>query len=637
MAEAARVALDPESLAEALGEIVFTNLPDGSCDYASRRFADLTGIAQEAARGFGWAAAVHPKDIDRVKARCLESLRSGSPFATECRLRGADGAYRWFLVRKVPLREAGGAIVKWLGVCLDITERRGLEVERDELLGRLRLQTERMPLAYILLDADCRITDWNPAAQMTFGYSKEEVLGMRPPFEKLVPPAARQQTEEVLRRIRSGDMHAHSVNDNLTKEGRTITCQWFNTPLVEGGRFSGMLCLAQEVTERKRLEEQFVQAQKMEAVGRLAGGVAHDFNNLLTVINGYGSLLLSRLPAGDPSREPIAEMTKAGEHAAGLTRQLLAFSRKQVLRPEVLDLNEVIRDTEKMLRRVLGEDIAFATDLQPTLGRVHADPGQMGQVILNLAVNARDAMPTGGKLTLETKNVYLDESYSRTHAEAQPGPHVLLAVSDTGCGMTPEVQARLFEPFFTTKASGRGTGLGLATVHGIVKQSGGHIGVYSEPRVGTTFKVYLPRVERPLQPGKSYQGTRPAPRGNETVLLVEDDDGVRALAHRILQDSGYNVLVAASGRGALGICEQQGGPIHLLVTDVVMPEMGGRPLAEQLLGLHPELKVLYLSGYTDDAVIRHGVLEAEVNFLQKPFEPAALAQKVREVLDAPRA
>jgi CheY-like chemotaxis protein len=361
--------------------------------------------------------------------------------------------------------------------------------------------------------------------------------------------------------------------------------------------------------------------------------VAHDFNNLLTVITGYGSLLLNSLPADDPNRDWVREIARAGERGAALTRQLLAFSRRQVLLPALVDLNDVVRDTENILRRLIGEDVELAAELQPTLGRVHADPGQLGQVLLNLAINARDAMPTGGRLTIETRNVYLDETYAASHAEVRPGPYVLLAVSDTGHGMTPEVQARLFEPFFTTKDPGKGTGLGLATVYGIVKQSGGHVWVYSEPGVGTTFKVYLPRAEKPAQPGKSYHGLKAAPPGNETVLLVEDDEGVRALADRILRDSGYQLLVARNGREALQACAEHQGPVHLLVTDVVMPEMGGRPLAEQLLGLHPGLKVLYLSGYTDDAVIRHGVLAEKVHFLQKPFEPAALAQKVRAVLD----
>jgi PAS domain S-box-containing protein len=401
----------------------------------------------------------------------------------------------------------------------------------------------------------------------------------------------------------------------------------------QAGEKLGAVVALQDVTERRSLEEKLLQAQKMEAIGRLAGGVAHDFNNLLTIINGYSDIVLGRLSSDDQMRDLVAEITRAGERAASLTRQLLAFSRKQVLDPKVLDLNDVLGQTEKMLRRLLGEDIELATRLQPTLGSVRADPGQIEQVVLNLAVNARDAMPKGGKLTIETQNVRLDESYAATHPEVRPGAYVLLAVSDTGCGMTPEVKAHLFEPFFTTKAPGLGTGLGLATVFGIVKQSGGHIEVYTEPNVGTTFKIYLPRVRDGARPTPSCPGCTSIPAGNETVLLVEDEDAVLTLGRHVLQASGYTVLGAGRAHEALRICAEHPGPIHLLVTDVVMPEMGGRQLAEHVQRLRPGMRVLYVSGYTDDAVVRHGILEREVNFLQKPFTAAGLASKVREVLD----
>jgi two-component system, cell cycle sensor histidine kinase and response regulator CckA len=388
------------------------------------------------------------------------------------------------------------------------------------------------------------------------------------------------------------------------------------------------------VTARRRLEEQYRQAQKMEAVGQLASGIAHDFNNLLTVINGYADLLLQSLPPADSSQELLEEIRRAGERAAGLTRQLLAFGRRQVLAPRVLDLNAVAADTEAMLRRVIGEDVRLATVPGPGLWPVRADPGQVEQVLLNLAVNARDAMPTGGRLTIETRNVELDDEYALAHAGAHPGPHVLLAVSDTGCGMTDEVKARIFEPFFTTKGPGRGTGLGLATVYGIVTQSGGHLGVDSEAGAGTTFRVYLPRAEGPVGEPKAGSGA-PAPRrGAETVLLVEDDPAVRALNRHVLAGCGYTVVEAGDGDEAWrAAVRHAGGPIHLLVTDVVMPGQGGRALAERLLERHPGLKVLYVSGYTDDAVVRHGVLREAMNFLQKPFTPTALAHRVREVLD----
>jgi PAS domain S-box-containing protein len=387
-----------------------------------------------------------------------------------------------------------------------------------------------------------------------------------------------------------------------------------------------------DVTERKHLEDQFRQAQKMEAVGRLAGGVAHDFNNLITVITGYGELLLGTLSAGDPNRDLIREMVSAGSRAAGLTRQLLAFSRKAILEPRILDLGTLVTDMDKMLRRIIGEDILLTVTADPEAGAVKADPGQLEQVLLNLAVNARDAMPRGGRLTVEVRGADLDATYARDHPDARPGPHVLLAVTDTGCGMDAATLARIWEPFFTTKGE-RGTGLGLATVHGIVKQSGGHVAVYSEVGHGTTFKVYLPRVAQRPRAGKSHHGLTVLPRGRETVLLVEDEDGVRALTRHVLRECGYTVLEARDGAEAMRLAEQHAGRIDLLLTDVVMPRMGGREVAERVAALQPGVRILFLSGYTDDAVVRHGILEAEVAFLHKPFSPAALALKVREVLD----
>ncbi|MBN9517873.1 response regulator [bacterium] len=402
-----------------------------------------------------------------------------------------------------------------------------------------------------------------------------------------------------------------------------------------GGRVVRLIGVTQDITARRRLEEQLRQAQKMEAVGQLAGGVAHDFNNLLTIINGYSDLLLEGLPPDDPSRELLGEIHKAGERSAGLTRQLLAFSRQQVLAPRVLDLNAVVADTTRLLRRVIGEDVRLATAPARNLWPVKADPGQIEQVLLNLAVNARDAMPTGGTLTVETRNVELDTGYAASRPDARPGPHVLLAVSDTGCGMPPEVLARIFEPFFTTKEVGKGTGLGLATVYGIVQQSGGHVAVDSAVGRGTTFKVYLPRPEGGASAGgaENRSATPALPRGTETILLVEDDDGVRALTRHVLRGAGYAVLEAGDGAGALRSAAGHPGAVHLLITDVVMPGEGGRSVAERVRALCPAVRVLYVSGYTDDAVVRHGILHAGANFLQKPYTPVALARKVREVLD----
>jgi signal transduction histidine kinase len=382
-------------------------------------------------------------------------------------------------------------------------------------------------------------------------------------------------------------------------------------------------------------EKQLVQSQKLEAVGRLAGGISHDFNNLLTVILGYSDIMKRNLREGDPLRRNVDEITRASERAASLTRQLLAFSRKQVMQPKVFDLNTVVSDLEKMLRRMIGEDIELRVTAETDLGNIKADPVQLEQVLMNLVVNARDAMPKGGKLSIETANVYLDESYSQDHVSVVPGHYVMLAISDTGCGMDEETRQRIFEPFFTTKEQGKGTGLGLSMVYGIVKQSGGNIWVYSEEGRGTTFKIYFPRVTAAAEEYRRAAHGLEVEGGSETILLVEDAEWVRTLARQVLESAGYRVLEAGNADAAIKLCDSiNGDRIDLLLTDVVMPGMSGNDMSRILLAKHPGMPVLYMSGYTDDAIVQHGVLEAGINFLQKPFTPAALASKVREVLDS---
>jgi signal transduction histidine kinase len=382
-------------------------------------------------------------------------------------------------------------------------------------------------------------------------------------------------------------------------------------------------------------ENQLVQSQKLEAVGRLAGGISHDFNNLLTVILGYTDISKRNLKEGDPLLRNLEEISKASERAASLTRQLLAFSRKQVMQPKVFDMNTVVSDLRKMLRRMIGEDVELRVSLESELGNIKADPVQLEQVIMNLVVNARDAMPKGGKLSIETSNIYLDEAYAREHVSVVPGEYVMLAISDTGCGMDQETRQQIFEPFFTTKEPGKGTGLGLSMVYGIVRQSGGNIWVYSEEGTGTTFKIYFPRVTAEAQEYKRTNGSVEAPKGCETILLVEDAALVRTLARQVLETAGYRVLEAATAEAALKICESINGTrIDLVLTDVVMPGMSGNDMSKILLARQPDMPVLYMSGYTDDAIVQHGVLEPGINFLQKPFTPGALAMKVREVLDA---
>lgn len=412
--------------------------------------------------------------------------------------------------------------------------------------------------------------------------------------------------------------------------------EWYEAEIealrVAAGTLGAALQREQTVEALHESEEKLRQSQKLDSIGQLAGGIAHDFNNLLTVISGYSDLL-SRTEQDTASRAKVDEIRKAADRAASLTRQLLAFSRKQVLLPKVLDLTETVVNMDKLLQRLIGEDVNLVTILDHRLNRVKADPGQIEQVIMNLAINARDAMPNGGKLTIETMNAYLDEVYARRHVTVTPGPYVMLAVSDTGIGMDDETMNHIFEPFFTTKEPGKGTGLGLAMVYGIVKQSGGNIWVYSEPGQGTTFKIYLPVVAYdgalPLPANQSA----PGPRGTETILLVEDEDALRQLLFDILTDEGYTILQAGSGTEAMKICTDHPESIHLLVTDVVMPGMGGRQLVENLAASRPEMKILYMSGYTDNAIVHHGVLDAGTAFLQKPFTPVSVLRKVREILD----
>jgi len=382
-------------------------------------------------------------------------------------------------------------------------------------------------------------------------------------------------------------------------------------------------------------QSQLEHSQKLEAIGQLAGGVAHDFNNMLTAIIGYTDLSLRRVGLENPIRRNLEETKKAAERAASLVRQLLAFSRKQILEPKVLDLNEVVKDMHKMLTRLIGENIQLATRLETELGSVKADPCQVEQIIVNLVVNARDAMPRGGRVTVETANVTLDEQNALKHVLVKPGEYVMLAVSDTGSGMDQETQARIFEPFFTTKEVGKGTGLGLSTVYGIVKQSGGNIWVYSEQGLGTVFKVYLPRLDDAAASTLANQSQETnVPRGTETILLVEDEEVVRGLTRKILMQAGYNVLDAKGGDEAIRLCLAHAGPIDLLLTDVVMPEVSGKEVADRLLELRPSIHVLYMSGYTDEAIVQHGVLDANVKFIQKPFTWVSLTRKVREVLNS---
>ena len=532
---------------------------------------------------------------------------------------------------KSHLERLGPAVLR----ALDLNRARAEQARAQEQLrqseARYRTLVDGVRDVIFALAPDGTIASLNPAFETITGFPRDEWLGR--PFEQLVHSDDLPLALELLSSVARGEPRPVNQFRIRTRKGDYRVGEFAATPQYREGQLAGILGICRDVTERLSLEQQLRQAQKMEAVGRLAGGVAHDFNNILTAITGYADLLLEDLGTTDRRRDDIAEIRKAAERAAGLTRQLLAFSRQQVMQVRVLDLNDVVADTQNMLGRLLGEDIALVTRLDPALGAVKADPGQLEQVIMNLAVNARDAMPGGGKLTIETANAELDDTYVREHFPARPGSYVMLAVSDTGTGMSDEVQSHLFEPFFTTKEKGKGTGLGLATVYGIVKQSGGYIWVYTEPGHGTTFKIYLPRVAGAPAQRASGPKASPVGAGTETVLLAEDEAAVRAVARHALERQGYTVLEASSGEAALDLAERHSGRIHLLLTDVIMPGMNGRALALRLSELRPDLRVVYMSGYTEEAITRHGVLEPGLTYVQKPFTPEGLARKVREVLD----
>jgi PAS domain S-box-containing protein len=487
--------------------------------------------------------------------------------------------------------------------------------------------------AILSLDRDGRIVLANPKAAEMFGYPLDELLGAQ--LEMLLPEGKRavhnHQLVDYFQAPRTRPMGIGMDLSACRKDGREfpveVSLSYIET---EEGLFA--IAFVNDISQRKHLEEQLLQAQKMDAVGRLAGGVAHDFNNMLTVVQGYTRMILDELSPVDPLRECADEIYRAADRASALTNQLLTFSRRQIIQPRVINVNTVVVHVEKMLRRLIGEDIDLHLHLASEVGNIRADPSHIEQAIVNLVVNARDAMPFGGRITIETSDITLDETYSRSHVGVQPGPFVMIAVSDTGQGMDAETRRRIFEPFFTTKGRGKGAGLGLTIVYGTVKQVGGDIWAYSEPGQGTTLKMYFPRVVDVVEEEPHEESAPPPAEADETILVVEDEKAVRDLTVRILRRLGYSVLVASGGEAAIEIAKSYEGKISLLLTDVVMPNMSGRQVADQLLALRPGLKTLYLSGYTDSTVVHHGVLEKGLDFLPKPFSRDVLAQKIREIL-----
>jgi two-component system, cell cycle sensor histidine kinase and response regulator CckA len=521
-------------------------------------------------------------------------------------------------------------------LCAEIEWRARVQQALQVSEQRYRLLSETAPMGILLSDDLGRIVDSNTQALAMFGYQRGELIGES--VEILMPErfrnAHRGHRASYVKNAQARPMGVAMDLYALRKDGTEFPVEIGLGPLVttEGVLTTSTIV---DVTERKKMEEQLRLSQRMESIGKLAGGVAHDFNNLLAVILGSADAAMEKLPSEHPARRKLEVITQAGSSAADLTRQLLAFSRQQVMQPRVIDLREILERTETLLRRLIGENIQFSMSLEPSLGHVKADPGQIEQVLMNLAVNARDAMPEGGRLRIEARNVDLDESYHDAHQQVIPGRYVMIAVEDSGRGMDRVTQAHIFDPFFTTKGLGKGTGLGLATVYGIVKQSGGYIWVYSELRKGTIFKVYLQRVEQSVKPGQVETLHPSALSGRETILLAEDSKDLREMAREYLESVGYTVVEAASGKEALQRAKDFNGTIHLLLTDVVMPEMSGPELAGELRALFPGIKIILTSGYTDVALAPQGVLDPAVAFIQKPYRPKALAQKVREVLGEP--
>jgi two-component system, cell cycle sensor histidine kinase and response regulator CckA len=606
---------------------------DGRRIFNSDAYQKILGYSAEELKNSSSMDQIHPDDRERVKAAAGEARRSGVGKNLEYRIRHKNGTWLVLESTSSVIGDASGVPEKLVIVNRDITARKQASEALRLSEVSFRSVIENAPYGIYRAQASGKLLLVNPALQKMLGYeSQAELLQLNLTTDVYVDPFEHERVNDLF--TKQKDFTDVQV-DWKRKDGTPIKARctgWFVNSAIDGAAYFEVF--AEDVTEKWLLERQLRMAQKMEAVGRLSGGIAHDFNNLLGVIIGYSQVLKRTLPPGTAFLEHAEEIEKAGQRAASLTRQLLAFSRQQVLAPAVLNLNSLISEMEKMLPRLIGEDIEIVMALDPAIGRVKADHGQLEQVVMNLAVNARDAMPDGGQVVITTANVVLDEAWTRSRPGSKAGDFVMLSVADTGTGIDSETLAHIFEPFFTTKERGKGTGLGLATVYGVVKQSGGYVWVVSALGKGTAFEIYLPRIEELVSVPEPVAPIVEAFRGAETILLVEDADALRKLTHMLLEQHGYHVLVAANGAAALQLVEQKPERINLLLTDVIMPGLNGRALAERLEVLQPGLKVLYMSGYTDDAIVNHGVLESGTQLLHKPFSEENLIRKVREVLDA---
>ena len=630
--------LTPDLLAAAVAAsangIVITDAA-GAILWANPAFTRMTGYPLAEVKGRNPSILKSGLHDRAFYQELWSTITSGRSWHGELVNRRKDGSLYTEEMTITPVMCAEGQVANYIAIKQDVTRRRQAEEEFQKVRERLELALEAANEALWDWDVPSGRCYFSPRYYTMLGYEPGEFPAHYQSWEELLHPDDRQSAGEEVQRFL--DRHeGFAIEFRLrtkTGEYRSLLCRGRVVEADETGRPVRMVGTNSDITERNKLAEQVRHAQRMEAVGVLAGGIAHDFNNLLTVINGHCSLLLESAAETSPLAAPLAEIRDAGERAAGLTRQLLAFSRRQVLRPTVVNLNSIIQRLGTMLRRMVREDIRITTTLEPALGSVLADEGQLEQVVMNLVVNSRDALPGGGEITIETGNFYADASYAQAHPDVSPGAYVMLAISDTGTGMDEETRSHLFEPFFTTKPVHKGTGLGLSTVYGIVHQSGGWIWVYSEPGKGSTFKVYLPRTEQSAEPSEQQASARQVPRaGTETVLIVEDEPALLKLAANSLKKHGYSVLTASRGPAALEIAAQHPGPIHLLLTDVIMPEMNGRELSDALTRTRPGMRVLFMSGYTDDVISTSGVLDRDVAYLQKPFSPNELARRVREVL-----
>jgi len=664
-----RAKTELEFLADTVPLILWTARPDGGLEYYNKAWFDYTGLTLAQTEDWGWGAVVHEDDLQRCIDRWTHSFTTGENYEIQYRFkRASDGTYRWFLGRASARRAETGEIVQWVGTCTDIDDQK---VAHAELENRVALRTaellrvnedlqvenaERKRMAESLRESNEKfqllvdnVTDvfWIRSPDM------RKLLYISPAFERIWGRPAESlhaNPQQWLDFVLSGDRErVQGAFAKLTGDAPTLEIEyrilrpdgeirWVHVRGFQVRDRNGILIrltgTINDITERKRLEGQLFQSQKLETIGKLAGGIAHEFNSILTAIIGQSELLLADLPAGSKAANSAVEIRKAAGRAATLTRQLLAYGRKQILQPEILDLNSVLTGMETTLRHLVGRSTEVIIVPVAGLKPVKADAGQIEQVIMNMVINAHDAMPNGGKLTLETANVSFDLDSLGRYVELKAGDYVMLAISDTGSGMTELVMARVFDPFFSTKGVGQGTGLGLATSYGIIKQSGGHISVYSEPGRGTTFKIFLPQVEPDDEAAVPRLAPPNLPSGTETILLVEDDPALREMAATLLRRLGYTVFSAANGIEALSLRQQRDiGHIDLLFTDVVMPHMSGKELADRMRALFPPTRILFTSAYTENAIVHQGALDRGVSLLQKPFTPSALAHKVRELLD----